>query len=188
MGGETRPEEARLQRRAHPQGRNDMKHPAKRGCARRDGPQAEAPATPADEGRPTNRHRRVTRRGDHSRASDRHRQAEIRPRGSGPRSRPRARSRTAKQRCITPSGANRDAPLQADGQRGGVRAGLWASHRRARPAQECSRGPKRRATPGGSAAPSECAHQIPRSIRIAAVREAPDSARHQRIEISSRRS
>lgn len=190
MGGETRPEEARLQRRAHPQGRNGMKHPAERGCARRDGPQAEAPATPADEGRPTNRRRRVTERGDHIRAM-RSSPAGRDPQsyafgGTGPRSRPRARSRTAKPRCTAPPGANKNAPLQADGQRGGVRAGLWASRRRATTAQECSRGTKRRATPGGSAAPSECAHQIPRSFRIAAVREAPDSARHERIEISSR--
>lgn len=68
MGGETRPEEARLQRRAHPKGRNGMKHVAQRSCARRDGPQAEAPATPADEGRPTSQRRRVTKRGVHSRA------------------------------------------------------------------------------------------------------------------------
>lgn len=36
-----------------------MKHSAQRSCAHRDGPQAEAPATPADEGRPTTERRRV---------------------------------------------------------------------------------------------------------------------------------
>ncbi len=49
-----------------------------------------------------------------------------------------------------------------------------ASRRRAIAAQACRRGSDRRATPGGSAAPPECAQQIPRSIRIAAAREAPD--------------
>lgn len=85
MGGETRPEEARLQRRAHPQGRNAMKHPAKRGCARRDGPQAEAPATPVDEGRPTNRRRRVSKT---RRPQPRHAIVTARPRpGHGARGR-----------------------------------------------------------------------------------------------------
>lgn len=187
MGGETRPEEVRLQRRAHPKGRNGMKHPAQRGCTRRDGPQAEAPATSADEGRPNNRRRRVTRRGDHNRAMRSLPKAETR-RGSGPLERPRARSRTAKPRCIAPPGAQPDAPLQADGQRGGVRAGLWASRRRATAAQECIRGSNQHATPGGSAAPPECAHQTPRSIRIAAAREAPDVRHHLRMLVRPDRS
>ena len=38
-----------------------MKHPAKPGCARRDGPQKEAPPTPAAKGRPTDKRRRVIR-------------------------------------------------------------------------------------------------------------------------------
>lgn len=146
MGGETRPKEARLQRRAHPKGRNGMKHPATRGCARRDGPQAEAPATPADEGRPTNRRRRVTRRGDHKCAMRSSPKAETREarlwgargRQSGLERGRGRRSRDAPRR----QGANKNAPLQAEGQRGGVRAGLWASRRRATAAQECSRGQK----------------------------------------------
>jgi len=56
-----------------------MKHSAKRSCAGRDGPQAEAPATPADKGRPTNNAVASLGRGDHLHVSDRHREAEIRP-------------------------------------------------------------------------------------------------------------
>lgn len=111
MGGETRPEEARLQRWAHPKGRNGMQHPAQRGCARRDGPQAEAPATPADEGRPTNRRRRVSGRGDHHRAMRSSPKAETRhgargrqsglERGLGRRSRdaPRRQARNETHPC-----------------------------------------------------------------------------------------
>lgn len=95
---------------------------------------------------------------------DRHR----RPRpgtGLGAAQRPRARSRSANRDAPRRQARDKNAPLNAAGQHGGVRAGLWASRRRATAAQACRRGQIQCATPGGSAAPAECAHHIPRSIR-----------------------